>query len=276
MDRRLTPGNERVALDGWQDRISAARYVPGEAARLAPALADLLKAPDGPRDRQLVHGAQLLVIERQAGWAFVQALADGYCGWLPEDALASAEPATHWLCVPASHLYQGPRVQHPVVMPLFMGAQLTVTGQAGAWAETPAGFVPACHLKPMGHALDDPASVAQMFLHSPYLWGGNSHAGLDCSGLAQISFAACGIQIPGDSDLQTRSGTPIPESAPLQRNDLLFWKGHVAICLSATRMIHATGAFMAVIEEDIAVAVARIEAAGDGPVTHRRRLAVSS
>lgn len=272
MDRRLTAGNDRVALDSWRDRIKAATYVPGESARLAPALADLLKAPDGARDRQLIHGAELLVIERRGGWAFVQVQADGYCGWLPETALAPPRPATHWLATPAGHLYEGPKVQRRALLPLFMGARLTVAGYQNGWAETPDGFVHASHLKPLGTHHADPSAVARMFLHTPYLWGGNSHAGLDCSGLAQISFAACGLQIPGDSDLQTHCGTPIPDDIPLQRNDLLFWKGHVAICLSATRMIHATGAFMAVVEEDTAAAIARIEAAGDGPVTHRRRL----
>lgn len=276
MDRRLTPGTDRVALASWRDRIPAATYVAGEAARLAPALADLLKAPDGARDRQLIHGADLVVIERRAGWAFVQAQADGYCGWLPETAQAPPRPATHWLATPASHLYEGPKVQHRAILPLFMGARLTVTGQQGSWAETPEGFVPATHLKPIGSHHADPATVAQMFLHTPYLWGGNSHAGIDCSGLAQISFAACGLQIPGDTDLQMPCGTAIPEGAPLRRNDLLFWKGHVAICLSPDRMIHATGAFMSVVEEDIPAAIARIEAAGDGPVTHRRRLLPSS
>ena len=272
MDRRLTPANARAALKPLRGQVDAPRFVAGEPARVAVPVADLLKAPEGARDRQVIWGEALTVIDRHAGWAFVQAAKDGYCGYLREDQLAEAETATHWVSTPGTHLYDGPKVQHRDLAALSMGARLRVIGTQGAWAETPQGFVPLAHLKPLGAHHDDPATVAQMFLHTPYLWGGNSRAGIDCSGLAQIAFLACGMALPGDSDLQAVCGAAIPEGAAVQRNDLLFWKGHVAIALSDSRMIHATGAFMAVVEEEIPVAIARILAAGDGPVTAQRRI----
>lgn len=272
MDRRLTPANARAALDSLRGQVDAPRFVVGEPARVAVPVADLLKVPEGARDRQVIWGEAVVVIDRHAGWAFVQAAKDGYCGYLREAELAEAEAATHWVSTPGTHLYEGPKVQHRDRAALSMGARLRVTGTQGSWAETPQGFVPLAHLKPLGAHHDDPATVAQMFLHTPYLWGGNSSAGIDCSGLAQIAFHACGIDLPGDSDLQATCGEAIPEGAAVQRNDLLFWKGHVAIALSESRMIHATGAFMAVVVEEIPTAIARIEAAGDGPVTARRRI----
>lgn len=272
MDRRLTAANARAALKPLRGQVDAPRFVAGEPARVAVPVADLLKAPEGARDRQVIWGEALTVIDRHAGWAFVQAAKDGYCGYLREDQLAEAETATHWVSTPGTHLYDGPKVQHRDLAALSMGARLRVIGTQGAWAETPQGFVPLVHLKPLGAHHDDPAAVAQMFLHAPYLWGGNARAGIDCSGLAQIAFHACGMALPGDSDLQAACGAAIPEGAAVQRNDLLFWKGHVAIALSDRRMIHATGAFMAVVEEEIPAAIARILAAGDGPVTARRRI----
>lgn len=272
MDRRLTPANSRAALESLRGQVDAPRFVPGEPARVAVAVADLLKAPDGPRDRQLIWGAAVRVIDRHEGWAFVQASKDGYCGYLREGHLTDAYDATHWVATPGTHLYEGPKVQHRELAALSMGAELRVIGLHGAWAETPQGFVPASHLKPLGTYHEDPAGVAQMFLHTPYLWGGNARAGIDCSGLAQVAFQACGLSLPGDSDLQAACGEAIPEGSPLQRNDLLFWKGHVAIAVSESWMIHATGAFMAVVEEETLAAIARIEAAGDGPVTARRRI----
>lgn len=276
MDRRLTPANARAALETLRGTVAAPRYTSGEAAQVAVALADLLKAPDGARDRQLVWGEPVTVIDRHEGWAFLQAAKDGYCGYLRDGDLGPPEPATHWVASPGTHLYDGPKVQHRERLALHMGARVHVTGQTGDWAETPQGFVPAAHLKPLGSFHADPASVAQGFLNTPYLWGGNSRWGMDCSGLAQIACLACGIDLPGDSDLQVACGAAIPEGAPLQRNDLLFWKGHVAIALSPDRMIHATAAAMAVVEEPIPAAIARIAASGGGPVTQRRLLLSSS
>lgn len=272
MDRRLTPANARAALESLRGIVDAPVYVPGEPARVLPAVSDLLKTPEGARDRQVLHGEVMTVIDRHEGWAFVQAAKDGYCGYLPDRALGAPEAATHWVCTPSTHLYEGPKVQHRALMQLPMGARLRVIGQTGPWAETAAGFVPAMHLMALGQHHPDPARVAQRFLDAPYLWGGNSVAGLDCSGLAQLAFAACGVSLPGDSDLQSACGRAIAAEEPLRRNDLLFWKGHVAIALSADHMIHATASVMAVTEEHIGEGIARILAAGEGPVTHRQRI----
>jgi cell wall-associated NlpC family hydrolase len=157
-------------------------------------------------------------------------------------------------------------------MALFMGAQVHVLGQDGQFAQTDMGFIPLPHLRPLGTHLGDPAAVAEMFLHCPYLWGGNSHAGLDCSGLVQGALLACGIPAPADSDLQQSLGAELPPDAPLQRGDLLFWRGHVAMVVDDQRLIHANGHTMSVAIEDITACTARIENAGGGRVTKRRRI----
>lgn len=274
-DARLTPANDRVALDSLRGQVTAPRYVAGEPARIAWPLVDLLAAPGGARNRQLVFGAPVTVIERLAGEAFVQATRDGYCGYLPEAALGQDETPTHWVASPGTHLCHAPRVQAPEIAPLYMGALLRVLAVTGAWAETAQGFVPASHLRRCGDHSADPAAIAQGFLGTPYLWGGNSRAGIDCSGLVQLAFLACGIPMPGDSDLQRQTGTGIADGQALQRNDLLFWRGHVALMLDPGRLIHATAATMSVVEETAADVIARIEAAGAGGVLARRRPAAA-
>lgn len=273
-DRRLTPANGRVAHVSLKSTVAAVRYVEGAPARIVQPLADLLAAPGGRRDRQVLMGERMLVLDRHEGFAFVQAEKDGYCGYLPEAALGPDRAATHWVSAPATHLYRAPDLKTPEVALLTMGARLAVVAEHPRVLETADGlFVPRPHLRRLGDWADDPAGVAERFLGTPYLWGGNSRSGIDCSGLVQAALTACGIACPGDSDMQERAlGTALPLGEIYRRGDLFFWKGHVAMAVGPDRLIHANGFHMAVGYEGIAEAVARIEGQGEGPATSVRRL----
>ncbi|MFP4303321.1 MAG: NlpC/P60 family protein [Rhodosalinus sp.] len=269
-DRRLTPANGRVAaahLKGW---VAAERYVEGEAATVAVPVADLLVAPDGARDRQLLLGEAVTVYERRNGWAFVQAEKDGYVGYLDAAAVRGAGTPTHRVAARATHVYPAPDMKRREAMALSLGSRLTVTATEGRFAATPLGFVPVVHLAPLEVPETDPVAVAERLLGTPYLWGGNSADGIDCSGLVQAALLACGIACPGDSDMQAALGAEA--EGPPRRGDLLFWKGHVALVRDAGTLIHANAHHMAVSVERIEEATARIAAQGDGPITARRRL----
>lgn len=270
MDRRLTPFSGHAALASLRGQVAAAVWTEGEAGAVAVPLADLLARPGGARDRQVVRGEALLVIDRQDGQAFVRMDKDGYCGWLAEGAVGPAFTATHRVAAPATHLYPEPRVQARELCALPFGACLRVTEQDAKWARVEGGFVPAMHLRAVDDPFADPVAVAQMFLGTPYLWGGNSRDGIDCSGLVQAALLACGIPCPGDSDLQAALGTEA-EGLP-ERGDLVFWKGHVALVAGPDLIIHANGHSMDVRHEGLADAIARITAQGGGPVTARRRV----
>ena len=263
MDRRLTPATDRVALDSLRGVVQRPDYTPGQPARLAVPLADLRAAPDGARDRQLLFGADLTVIERRGDWAFVQAALDGYCGWLRAGTLTEEMPRiTHRLSASASHVYGQPDFKRDERQLLSLGARLSVQGTDGRFAHlATGGYVPLQHIS--DSPATDPVAVAETLLGTPYLWGGNSRSGIDCSGLVQAALAACDIACPGDTDLQRSA---FPQVDQIQRGDLLFWPGHVAMAASADLMIHATAWQMAVIWEPIADAVARIDAAGEGPL----------
>ena len=267
LDRRLTPATDRVALESLCGVIERPAYTPGHPARLAVPLADLMTAPGGRRDRQVNFGADVTVIETrgdsQGDWCFVQADLDGYCGWLPAAALnTDLPPITHRVTAPATHVYPAPDMKQPQTASLSIGARLSVTGVEGRFARlATGGFVPVPHIGDAPAA--DPVPVAESLLGTPYLWGGNSRFGIDCSGLIQAALTACDIPCPGDSDLQRAA---FPASEDIRRGDLLFWPGHVALAISPDRMIHATAWAMAVITESIPNAIARIEAAGDGPL----------
>ncbi len=273
-DRRLTPANGRVAAAHLQGRVRAERFVEGAWRSVRSARAALWREADGlHRDRELLFGDSFLVLEDRDGRAFGQAGRDGYVGYLDSAALGAAVTPTHAVSARSTHLYPAPDLKAPPRLALSFGSLLRVSGQSGRFLETGGGFVPEQHLRPLSAPLSDPAGVAELFLGVPYGWGGNSIWGIDCYGLVQAALLACGQDCPGDSDLQeTALGGEVARDAPVRRGDLFFWKGHVAMAQDGDRLIHANAHHMAVAIEPIGVAIARIAAQGDGPVTSRRRL----
>ena len=271
MDKRTTPFSGRMAHVSLEGLVTA-RFTEGQAARISLPVADLLESPGGARNRQLLMGADVTLIDRDKGHVFAQSLRDGYCGWLVETAVGRGPDPTHWVAAPATHLYSEPVVQAPETAGLSMGSRLAVTGSWGAWASTPQGFVPMCHLRALDQFAPDPVQVAESLLGTPYLWGGNSRFGIDCSGLVQVAFHAAGRDCPGDSDMQMAMGRGLAPTEGLKRGDLIFWRGHVAIVVNDKVLIHANGHTMSVAYEGIAKAISRISAGGGGMVQARQRV----
>ncbi|MEQ8922515.1 MAG: NlpC/P60 family protein [Roseovarius sp.] len=262
-DPRRHPANGRVAALRLRGEVEAQGFTDGVPARVVVPVADLLRSPGGARDRQFLLGEAVTVYEER----------DGYTGYLPAAELSGVQAPTHRVTARATHIYRVADFKTRELAALSHGAMLTVTGQEGRFAVTPLGYVPAVHLSPLEEVADDPVRVAGLFLGAPYLWGGNTSFGIDCSGLVQMACLACGIDCPGDSDMQEAElGHALPEDAPLERGDLLFWKTHVAWVVDRDTLLHANAFAMAVSYEPLEAAVQRIEAQGDGPVTSRKRL----
>ena len=275
MDRRLTPANERVAHSSLKGRLDGVAFVDGEKKRVAAAVADLRRKPEGPRERQLLMGENVTSLEERGGWAFVQAEKDGYAGYMRAGdlALPAAEP-THWIAARSGHMYAEPDIKSPEAGELVFGNAVAISSHMPGFMETADGrFIPKPFLWPAAKRFEDPATAAQLFFGAPYLWGGNSPRGIDCSGLVQNAFIASGRDCPADSDLQEADlGAPLPPGAAPARGDLVFWRGHVGMMVDETTMIHANAHHMAVAYEPLGTAVKRIEAQGGGSITARKRL----
>lgn len=277
-DPRLTPANARVAAADLDGVAPGLRRVTGASRQVTAPVVDLLRAPNGPRDRQLLMGEPVTVFEDHDGWSFVQAAKDGYVGYVRHDQTGPHTPATHWISAPATHVYTDPSLKSRELMSLSFGSHVSVpTGAdstADTFVETTLGYIPTPHLRPMWSDLVNPVQIAAQFLGTPYLWGGNSRWGIDCSGLVQAAFLACGLACPGDSDLQCdQLGTALPPNEVPRCNDLMFWPGHVAMVVNADTLLHANAHHMAVAYEPLQQAVARIAAQGDGPfLAHKRVL----
>ncbi|MCO8144762.1 C40 family peptidase [Rhodovulum tesquicola] len=273
-DRRETPANARVAALHLHGRVTADRFTAPTRHRVIPPLTDLLRAPGGPRERQLVHGEAFEVLDTHEGHAFGWAARDGYVGYMAATALSADLPEpSHAVAAPATHAYPAPDLKCPEICALSFGTQIRVTAESGDFCQSAEGwFLPRPHLRPLDAPFADPVAVAELFLGVPYLWGGNSIRGIDCSGLVQAAFLACGRACPGDSDQQARVlGRLLPPDSLPRRGDLIFWRGHVALVADPQTLIHANAHAMAVAREPIDEALARIAATGGGaPTAHRR------
>jgi cell wall-associated NlpC family hydrolase len=270
-DPRITPARPELAAKYLEGRIAATRFVEGEVREVVEAQAPLRRvpSPDAALDTEALKGERVTVYETTAeGWAWGQLEADGYVGWLPSSALRAPGPApTHKVAALRTFVFPGRSIKLPPLEALSLGSRLAIVRIEEPFAVTATGgHVPVCHLAPLSAKESDMVAVAEKFLGVPYLWGGKTGLGLDCSALVQIAAAACGVACPRDSDMQEATlGMPFPHAADLsnsQRGDLVFWKGHVAIVRDAATLLHANAFQMAVAIEPIRDAIDRIEAAG--------------
>lgn len=273
-DPRLVPARPDLAAARLRGVVAAARYAEGVMRRVRVARAVLREGPGPARAAsELLFGEEFEVFEEAEGRAWGQALRDSYVGWVDAAALgACGAVPTHRVAVPLAHLYPRPDVRAPDPVPLPFGARLAVTGAEGVFLAAEGGFVPAFHLAPLGSVEADPVAVAERFLGAPYLWGGRTWLGIDCSGLVQLALTAAGRPCPRDSDLQAAGvGRQLGAEEALGRGDLVFWRGHVGMMRDGETLLHANAHHMAVASEPLAAAAARIAASGGGPVICRRR-----
>ena len=276
LDPRINPFRPEIAAKYLQGQVEAARFVEGARHEVIEPIAALRRAPshEARLDTQALMGEGVIVYETtDEGWAWVQLETDGYVGWLSANALGQPGPAaTHKVSVPRTLGFPGPDIKLAPAVALPMGARLAIARQDERFAITANGWhLPIAHLAPIKARQQDFIAVAEELLHTPYLWGGKTSLGIDCSGLVQVALQAAGIACPRDSDMQELALGKLSSLGELRRGDLVFWKGHIAIVFDGEMLLHANAHHMAVEIEPAAEAIARIKAAGN-EVTSVKRL----
>ena len=279
LDPRLNAFRPDLADMQLEGRIKADRFVTGVAASVSVPVAPVRKKPDHSSglDTEALFGDPVNVFEREHGWAWIQSEVDGYVGYVDETDISTAPiKPTHIVSVPRTFVYPHAELKSPHMMTLSIGSGLVVTGfdetrgTRYATLET-GGHVVARHIRPIDDHCEDFVAVAETLVGTPYLWGGTSSFGIDCSGLVQLAMRMTGRTVLRDTDMQQVSiGEEIDPGVGIERGDLVFWRGHVAIMRDGSNIIHASGHTMLTSFESLTEAIERIGYLYGDPIAYRR------
>lgn len=266
LDPRLNAYRGDLAAAALRGQVETPRYAEGERRQVIEEAAPVRRAPrfDAILDTQALFGETLTVYDEREGWSWAQLDGDGYVGYVPTDALsAEIVPPTHRVRALRTYVFTAPERKVPPLRLLSLNAGLAVVDEADGFVRLhDGGFVFAAHAAPVGEVEADFVAVAERFLGTPYLWGGRTSIGIDCSGLVQLALVTSGVQAPRDSDMiEAALGTALPDPADLgalRRGDLLFWEGHMGVMLDEARLLHATAHHMATVIEPVGDTASRI------------------
>jgi cell wall-associated NlpC family hydrolase len=273
----MHPFRRDLAAKHLQGEVESGQFVEGALHEVLEPIADVRRAPshEAPLGTQALKGERVTVYETSGeGWAWGQLESDGYVGYLSANALGPVGTAmTHKVIVPRTLGFPGADIKLPPMIALPMGARIDIVRQDARFAVNAFGWhFPLGHVAPLTTKQPDFVAMAETLLGAPYLWGGKSSLGIDCSGLVQIALQTAGIACPRDSDMQESALGKPASLTDLRRGDLVFWKGHVTIIRDNETLIHANAHHMMVAIEKVDAAITRVKAAA-GDVTSVKRLA---
>ena len=275
-DARVTPARPDLAAALLRGKVTAERFADGSVLQVTCGVVDLRAAPsyDAGLHTQLLFGEHFTVYEDKDGWVWGQAALDGYVGYARSEHLGDAVTATHRVISLSTPLLNAPDVKKGAPEMLPMNAKLAIAENGERFVRLDGGgYAFAGHIAPLDRHAPDWVSVAEQFVGIPYVWGGKTSAGIDCSGLVQTALEAGGVKSPRDTDMmEAQLGKSVALDAQLQRGDLIFWKGHIGLMLDSARLIHANGYFMQVSIEPLALVRERTLAKEGIPVRTIKRL----
>ena len=246
--------------------------------RVCKPVCNILNETKSELQRQMLFGDGFKVTKIIEGWAYGKRIADDYSGIVAEDNLSNWVKPTNRVCSLGAHIYLDPNIKTVPLMHLPYQSEITVISKKNSFVELDSGvYIPQMQIEPIANKKNDFVKVAERYLGIPYLWGGNSQYGIDCSGLISAALRGAGLNCPGDSiEQEAELGYLIQSNASLLRGDLIFWSGHVGLMLNDSSMLHANAHHMAVTFEPLKTVRDRVLKNGGGLITAIKRIAISA
>jgi hypothetical protein len=280
LDKSVNPYRDDLAAIKLKGVIEAPKYIEPQTFQIVKSATPILANPakNAVQISEALCGEIVEVYDIANGFAWGQLVNDQYVGYVPLDAICNnLVTTTRKIKVLRTYGFESPNVKSSIIGSFSLNAEVCANGEAAnGFANCGVhGWIYEAHLCEIGIYASCPIAIAKWFLKVPYLWGGKQSFGLDCSGLTQMAFAACGINLPRDSRLQEAIGENIEfdeRLLNLRVGDLVFWQGHVAMMIDEVNIIHANAYHMMVEIESLSEAVTRSDATGIKLRTIRRIL----
>ena len=284
LDRRRNAFRADVAAEKLRGLVEAERFVTGLPHQVMRASIAMRRDPSASAglETEVLFGEVITVFDVANGWAWGQLERDGYVGYVPAEALATqVTPPTHRVSAIGTFLYAGADIKSPPLMHLSLNSQLTVVDTTDRFSRlAQGGFVVSRHIAPAGKIARDFVEIGERLIGTPYLWGGRTRIGVDCSGLVQMALEAAGVPCPRDTDMQQAEvGADVLVPEPLDglvRGDLVFWRGHVGVMSDGVMLLHANAHHMAVVVEPLVAAIQRNVRSGSSVVAIKRPGAIAA
>ena len=211
---------------------------------------------------QIVLGQSFVVLKKTKKWLKIKIKEDGYKGYIKNKEFLSFLKSTHKIHTLKAKIYKFPNTQKKICE-LPFGSKIKVTDRKLNFLRFSKGWINKKDVKPISYKEKDPFKKINLFRNIKYKWGGKSFKGIDCSGLVQICLNFNNIFCPRDAKDQVNYFKKNINLKRIKKNDILYWKGHVAVALSKKQLIHAYGPLKKTVIMDIDKTLKRIKQTAD-------------
>jgi len=207
---------------------------------------------------QILYGEKFKIIAKNKSWIKIKVLFDNYTGYIKNKDYKKDHKPTHKIFVLKANIYNKQKNKTKYFLP-FASRILMIRENKKFIEFEKNKWIKKNDIKKINHIEKDYLKVLKMFLKIKYLWGGKTYKGIDCSAILQLFFYYNNRFYPRDTKDQIKYSAKKNESRVFKKGDIIFWKGHVAVCINTQKLIHAYGPEKKVLIMNIAETINRIE-----------------